>query len=391
MIRKNIFFLLIFIILINPLALQGAEATNHKADWIDEALTSIINNDYPRIKAISYWEDGWADDGFDVDLTLDSSPEALASYKDAISDSTFNDNSVFTYSEDRGNILSGTEDGVYHGVYPNPDGEEDGLTENHISGFQDKVGKDVAWVYFSNNWENGIAFPSENVQKVINQGSTPYIRLMPRSQYDTHVEEIFTLTKIINGDFDTDLQKWAQDAKTTNVKLLLEFGTEANGNWFSYNGEWNGADETSYGDPTLADGPERFVDAYRHIVDVFRQEDLHNTTWFYHIDRDNVPEEAWNTYASYYPGDDYVDWVGMSVYGLFDPEDEWMGFSDLFDDPYIEMTKITSTKPLAILEFGVNEYEVETDENEAGLNMTFLSLFSISLIVIIQRRIKRNL
>ena len=35
--------------------------------------------------------------------------------------------------------------------------------------------------------------------------------------------------------------------------------------------------------PNFPDGPERFRDAYRHIIDLFRKEGVKNITWCFHV------------------------------------------------------------------------------------------------------------
>ena len=50
-------------------------------------------------------------------------------------------------------------------------------------------------------------------------------------------------------------------AKTFGAPIMIEWGTEPNGEWFAWNGKWHGRD---------AAGPRLFVDAYRHIVDLMR-------------------------------------------------------------------------------------------------------------------------
>ena len=66
------------------------------------------------------------------------------------------------------------------------------------------------------------------------------------------------------------------------------------------------------------------------------------------------PEESWNEIKHYYPGDDYIDWFGVSVYGPQTKEDPYVSFSEIMDKVYPELTKI-SNKPIAILEWGITE------------------------------------
>jgi glycosyl hydrolase family 26 len=246
-------------------------------------------------------------------------------------------------------------EGVYTSAYPDFTDTEDHVTAESITKFQTLTGKLVVWVYFSNNWFDGIRFPAEAVQTIHDLGLIPFIRLMPRSSDDEYVEEpMYTVENILAGQFDDNLRQWAREARDTHIPLLVEFGTEVNGEWFPWNGVYHGANETDgYGDPTQADGPERFRDVYRHVVTLFREEGADNLTWFYHVNGDSQPEEDWNSMAAYYPGDDYVDWIGVSVYGALNPGDEWTEFTDSMDIAYPELAAISPNKPLALLEFGV--------------------------------------
>ena len=143
---------------------------------------------------------------------------------------------------------------------------------------------------------------------------------------------------------------------------MVEFGTEVNGGWFPWSGILNGGAKTNgYGDPNFPDGPERFRDAYRHIIDLFRKEGVKNITWCFHVyppqGTGDVKElhQPWNNLINYYPGDDYIDWIGISVYGAFDRGTTWDSFARVLDGAYPELSTISLRKPLAVFEFGVLE------------------------------------
>ncbi len=158
---------------------------------------------------------------------------------------------------------------LYHGVYPGgQSGEEDDITRADVQSYVDTVGQDVAWVYFSHNWYKSRAFPRATAEMIRNAGAVPFIRLMLRSSAEQNVAEpLFTLDAIIAGEFEADLDAWGVAAREFGTPLLVEWGTECNGEWFPWNGAWNGADATDgFGDPDTPDGPERFVAAYRHIA-----------------------------------------------------------------------------------------------------------------------------
>ena len=65
--------------------------------------------------------------------------------------------------------------------------------------------------------------------------------------------------------------------------MLIDFALEMKGDCFPWSGYWNGGGETAgYGDPDYPDGPERYRDAYRHLVELFREERIENVTRFFH-------------------------------------------------------------------------------------------------------------
>ena len=246
---------------------------------------------------------------------------------------------------------------MFHGVYPGgKTGEEDDITPADLTSYEQTVGKTSGWVYFSNNWYRERAFPLSTAQWIRAAGSVPYIRLMLRdSAEQDQANHKFTLRRILAGEFDEDLRRWARAARDFGTPVIAEYGTEVNGEWFPWNGVWNGGGATgAYGDPNVPDGPERFRDAYRRIIDIMRQEGASNIRWVFHANNDDWPQESWNRFENYYPGDDYIDWVAVSVYGAQTPlDDYWDEFRPLMDAAYSRLVALAPSKPLIVAEFGV--------------------------------------
>jgi hypothetical protein len=120
------------------------------------------------------------------------------------------------------------------------------------------------------------------------QSRVPFIRIMPRNQNEDTPDPAYYMQAFLDGEFDLQISQWAIAAKATGIPLLVEFGTEVNGNWFSWNGQYAGADTVDgYGDATVYDGAERFRDVYRHIIDLFNAQNVDNITWFFHINVEN--------------------------------------------------------------------------------------------------------
>jgi len=245
---------------------------------------------------------------------------------------------------------------LYHGVFPGGiTGEENDITPNNVDVYEKHVGKKVAWVYLSHNWFAGRKFPLETANWIRERGAVPFIRLMLRSTTEEgRREKLYTLQHIIDGKFDDDLKRWGQSAKQFGSPLLVEYGTECNGEWFPWNGRWHGGGKTKkYGNPHKPDGPERFVDAFRHIVMTIRAEGADNITWVFHPDTHDWPNKKWNRFENYYPGDDVVDWIGVSAYGPQTPMDsECESFRQMMDSTYNRLEKLAPNKPVIALEFG---------------------------------------
>jgi hypothetical protein len=241
---------------------------------------------------------------------------------------------------------------LYHGLYwggvgtDTHDPTEHDVTPGDVARYEQAVGKETAWIYFSNNWFESRRFPSEMCRWIRALGKVPYIRLMLRSNLNQkHSDNTFPLQKIVSGKFDADLRHWARDARNFASPILVEWGTEPNGGWFGWNGKWNGGARV---------GPERYIAAYCHIVDLMRAEGADNLQWVWHVNWYDEPETKWNRFENYFPGNSYCDWVALSVYGPTTPttRDGTESFAFKMRKAYPRLTKIAPDKPIIIAEFG---------------------------------------
>jgi hypothetical protein len=237
---------------------------------------------------------------------------------------------------------------LYHGVYPGPEdlsGEENLITLKSLKLYETAVGKKAAWVYFSHEWSQGEDFPIDTISWIQEHGSIPFIRLMLRYKPQQNIKErVYTLDKIIQGNFDETLRAWAIAAHNYHNPLIVEYGTEVNGEWFPWNARWYGKRK----------GTEKFKQAYRHIIDVMRDENANNITWVFHVNNLDLPDEEWNRLEKYYPGNDYIDWIGVSIYGAQTPlSDDWPIFREALDAVYPRLVELAPDKPIVILEFAM--------------------------------------
>ncbi|MBU4376167.1 MAG: discoidin domain-containing protein [Candidatus Omnitrophica bacterium] len=205
-------------------------------------------------------------------------------------------------------------------------------------------------------------FPFVEALGVHNHGTessptVPYIDIHPSTNGDDSVPR---LLEIINGDFDSYIQNWAFEAKAYGKPLWVCFDGEMNGDWHNGSGAANGgATLDGYGDPTKPDGPEIYIDAWRHIHDIFEAVGADNVAWVWSVNNSDWPREPWNKFQNYYPGDDYVDWLGVDGYNWNRVEYAgWQSFQQVFDNQEDEYSNsfnrlraISTEKPIIIAEF----------------------------------------
>jgi hypothetical protein len=251
-------------------------------------------------------------------------------------------------------LLAPPKGTLYHGVFPGgTSGMEDDITLAQVRSYERAVGRRVAWVTFSHNWYQGAQFPLKTAEWIREMGAAPHVRLMLREE-DESIPNRFSIEAVLDGGLDRDFREWGLAAAAFGSPLMVEFGTECNGEWFPWNGRHHGAGEADgFGDPEKPDGPERFAAAYRRLVDLVRGAGARNVTWIFHVNASDWPDTDWNRFEHYYPGDEYVDWLAVSAYGPQQPtEDEAEPFRDQFDPCYARLRRMAPEKPILALEFG---------------------------------------
>lgn len=144
--------------------------------------------------------------------------------------------------------------------------------------------------------------------------------------------------EILAGQHDDEFVNLAENAKRFGKPFILSFNHEMNGNWFFFSpGYKYGTDWT----------PEKFVRIWRRAVDIFRREGVTNVAFAFCPQTNGVqigdypPAES---FKPFYPGDDYVDWVGASLYNDKNPFQ-----MDALAEAY-------PNKPIILAEWGVYEH-----------------------------------
>lgn len=232
------------------------------------------------------------------------------------------------------NKMDGNFSGCAIGAYVN--GME------NIGAFQTAIDKKLAIVLWYVHWQD--AFPTAEANTVYANGSIPLITWEPWITASPN-----TLEAISVGSYESYVREFMQAAKDWGHPLFLRFAHEMNGNWYPWDGFHNGQ----------AAGPENYKQAFIYIYNVRQQVGATNVYLVWCPNNVSVPSDAWNTIAEYYPGNQYVDWIGMDGYNW--GYGDWKSFAAVFDEAYQSITAITS-KPLMIGEFASASLEGSRSE-----------------------------
>ena len=302
--------------------------------------------------------------------------------------------------------------GAYTGAYVDFGDGEDHVTLEALEKFQDLTGKPMAIVAFGSFWGRQ-SFPTEQVGLVQAYGAVPLLFWSPwDAPYDEkRGPDKFALTEILAGKWDSYIDAWADAAAKVPTQFFVSFACEMNGTWFPWSGWFYGKgpadphpqvkltgdaaakalqeeilhpDQSWFGkgdihNPATWEGPETFKKAWRYVVNRVRARGATNILWVFQPNNYSDPPGyiSWNQPAAYYPGADYVDWLGLSVYGkqtMNNEDDKWCGFDKLLEWPFEEMTKIDPAKPIMLAEWGVTESHAPGEDKGAWIAAAFAQM-----------------
>jgi hypothetical protein len=205
--------------------------------------------------------------------------------------------------------------GTLLGAYVDPDADwvDNAAAQAEVTTFESQIGRKLAINQHYYSWTN--TFPSGLEQWDVSNGRTPLVTWEPWG---------VTLDSIISGSQDAVIRARANGLKGLGAKVFLRFAHEMNGNWYPWSGAQNGNSTSKY------------VSAYKHVHDVFESQGATNVVWVWSPNHENVPSSSWNAYQNYYPGDAYVDWVGVDGYnfGTSQSWSTWRSFVNVFDAFY---------------------------------------------------------
>ncbi len=161
----------------------------------------------------------------------------------------------------------------------------DPVVQGSITQFETLAGKKHS-SYFSYA-AYGQPFPSVWVEDYASKGNIVQIAFEPNNG----------LNEVVDGPYIRD---WAKAARRSGAMIFLRWACEMNGSWVAW-----------YGNPDL------YKEKFRLIFQIMKEEAPNVAMVWAPNDGPNDPLNPPNYIHSYYPGDAYVDWVGVDFYGVY--------------------------------------------------------------------------
>ncbi len=238
-------------------------------------------------------------------------------------------------------------DRMYFGVFDN-DKTKPLADLTGVAAFERDAGKKTAIIHVFQAWGGPLekrGFDAGAMDAIRRHGSIPLLTWAPRALHENENQPPFALRRIINGEYDAYITEFARAVKRWEHPLFLRFAHEMNGNWYPWSEKANG------------NRPGEYVRAWRHVHDIFDREKVSNAAWVWCPSRKNTNLRK---LSELYPGDQYVDWLGMDGYNDTRKKG-WQSLDEVFGELYRKITGLSS-RPVMIGEFS----SMESGGSKAG-------------------------
>lgn len=221
--------------------------------------------------------------------------------------------------------------------------------ERPIDVFETHTGKKISILHWGQRWQKygqDVPFDASLMEKVRQRGELSLFDWTSRD-YDVNPEKdqpAFSLSNIIAGKYDAYIRQWATDAKNWGHPFFLRFNHEMNGDWYPWSEQVNGNQSG------------QFVQAWRHVHDIFTQVGAGNVTWVW---CPNIEYDGTTPLEEMYPGSAYVDWTCIDGYNWGSEPSHggnWQTFDQVFRQTYDHILQIAPDKPMMIGEVSSTEY-----------------------------------
>jgi beta-mannanase len=125
--------------------------------------------------------------------------------------------------------------------------------------------------------------------------------------------------------------------------VLLRILHEFNGDWYPWCTVKNDKN------------PFLLAKAFRYIHNIFKENNVTNVKFIWCPNSMSIPSDPWNYIMDAYPGDEYVDIVGLDIYNGAGTAKSWRSFRKEGIENYFLLTQELPEKPLIVCETASRE------------------------------------
>ncbi len=180
-------------------------------------------------------------------------------------------------------------------------------------------------------------------------------------------QQDYRLYTIFQGKHDDYINKWIVQLKKWRRPVVIRFAPEMNGDWTPWGTQFN----------TRSD----YKRAYRHIFNKFEAAGVKNVSWMWSPNEADENEDI----TDWYPGDKYVDWVGLSGFnwGIRGIDKRWRSFEQIYHRSFVLLKDIN--KPISLTELSCIEDEKDSSRKANwildGYNVNRFKFPKVKIIV----------
>lgn len=212
------------------------------------------------------------------------------------------------------------------------------LHTEKLKNLEATVEKKMAIAHYYRGWE--YLKDSELINELNSisaNGWRPMLSVNPYFFKGCLVEKKSIYKAIGDGDCDEFLNDAAKNLNNFSQPFFLRFAWEMN------------IPEMEWGMKRSYSTPEEFISAWRRFYQLLKNNGNNNIIWVF---SPNVATPNSIPFAKLYPGNEYVDWIGLDGYnkGTAESGGKWLTFDQVFRNSYLELTSIAPNKPMMIAE-----------------------------------------
>lgn len=221
-----------------------------------------------------------------------------------------------------------------------------GIKES-VPAFEKKTGVpfDIILMYY--HLGNPLAL--ESLKSVYDSGKIVEFTVQISYKNNESLFDYTPMFDLIEGKKDEEIRNLAKQIKSLQHPVLFRLNNEMNSDWTSYSGI-----------VTLSD-PELYKAAWIRIYAIFEEEQVDNAIWIWNPNDNNYPPSKWNDFLCYYPGDDYVQMIGITGYNTgnyYENEtgEVWREFDKIYSEINEKYMPYFAEFPWIITEFASSSY-----------------------------------